>query len=181
MVCGNLFPRPVQIPQWPCNDEMATRNRHVHVLGQVHRVRCNDASASRNLLAKALAQVRPQQLAANAGYDAECVPELCRERWRVNSWIPWQRLVGKAKCNHRLGLRLRPTRHPAGSVSSEWPSAITPLEGVVNDPCSEVAASGRKGQVQSPPAAPASANQAPRWQRLVGMVKCDHTVGGRGQ
>jgi hypothetical protein len=33
----------------------------------------------------------------------------------------WQRLVGKAKCNHRL--RLRPTRHPAGSVWSEWPSA----------------------------------------------------------
>jgi hypothetical protein len=93
----------------------------------------------------------------------------------------WQRLVGKAKCNHRLGLRLRPTRHPAGSVSSEWPSAITPLEGVVNDPCSEVAASGRKGQVQSPPAAPASANQPPRWQCLIGMAKCNPTVGGRGQ
>jgi hypothetical protein len=42
MVCGNLFPCRVQIPQWPCNDEMATRNRHVHVLGQVHRVRCGD-------------------------------------------------------------------------------------------------------------------------------------------
>jgi len=28
MVCGNLFPCRVQIPQWPCNDEMATRNRH---------------------------------------------------------------------------------------------------------------------------------------------------------
>jgi hypothetical protein len=37
MVCGNLFPCRVQIAQWPCNDEMATRNRHVHVLGQVHR------------------------------------------------------------------------------------------------------------------------------------------------
>jgi hypothetical protein len=34
-----------------------------------------------------------------------------------------------------------------------------------------VAASGRKGQVQLPPAAPASANQAPRWQCLVEMVK----------
>jgi hypothetical protein len=88
MVCGNLFPCRVQIPQWPRNDEMATRNRHVHVLGQVHRVRCNDASASRNLQAKASAQVRPQQLAANAGYDAEWVHEFCRERWRVNSWTP---------------------------------------------------------------------------------------------
>jgi hypothetical protein len=58
----------------------------------------------------------------------------------------WQRLVGMVKCNHRL--RLRPTRHPAGSVSSEWPSAIPPLEAVVNDPCFEVAASGRKGQVR---------------------------------
>jgi hypothetical protein len=169
----------VQIAQCPCNDEMATRNRHVHVLGQVHRVRCNDASASRPLLAKALAQVRPQQLVANAGYDAECVHELCRERWRVNSWIPWQRLVKKGKCNHRL--RLRPTGHPAGSVWSEWPSAITPLEGVVNDPCSDVAVSGRNGQVQSPPAAPASANQAPRRQCLIGKAKCNHTVGGRGQ
>jgi hypothetical protein len=60
----------------------------------------------------------------------------------------WQRLVGKVKCNHRLRLRLQPTRHPAGSVWSERPSAIPPLEGVVNDPCFEVAASGRKGQVQ---------------------------------
>jgi hypothetical protein len=60
----------------------------------------------------------------------------------------WQRLVGKGKCNHRLRLRLRPTRHPAGSVWSEWSSAITPLEGVVNDPCSEVAVSGWKGQVR---------------------------------
>jgi hypothetical protein len=42
MLCGNLFPCRVQIAQWPCNDEMATRNRHVHVLGQVHRVRCGD-------------------------------------------------------------------------------------------------------------------------------------------
>jgi hypothetical protein len=105
MGCGNLFPCRVGIAQCPCNDEMATRNRHVHVLGQVHRVRCNDVSASRHLLAKALAQVRPQQLVANAGYGAECIHELCRERWRVNSWIPWQRLVGKAKCNHTVGGR----------------------------------------------------------------------------
>jgi hypothetical protein len=35
----------------------------------------------------------------------------------------WQRLVGMAKCNHRLRPRLLPTRHPAGSVWSEWPSA----------------------------------------------------------
>ncbi len=42
MLCGNLFPCRVQIAQWPRNDEMATRNRHVHVLGQVHRVRCGD-------------------------------------------------------------------------------------------------------------------------------------------
>jgi hypothetical protein len=60
---------------------------------------------SRNLQAKALAQVRPQQLAANAGYDAEWVHQFCRERWRVNSWIPWQCLVGKAKCNHTVGGR----------------------------------------------------------------------------
>gem|GEM_PF-4743040 len=60
----------------------------------------------------------------------------------------WQRLVGKAKCNHRLRLRLRPTRHPACSVWSEWSSAITPLEAVVNDPCSDVAVSGRNGQVR---------------------------------
>jgi hypothetical protein len=132
MVCGNLFPCRVQIPQWPCNDEMATRNRHVHVLGQVHRVRCNDASASRNLLAKALAQVRPQQLAANAGYDAE--------------WV--HRVLSRAMAGKQLDT---------------------------------VAASGRKGQVQSPPGASASANQASRWQRLVGMAKCNHTVGGRGQ
>jgi hypothetical protein len=98
MVCGNLFPCRVQIPQWPCNDEIATGNRHVHVLGQVHSVRCNDASASRNLLAKALAQVFPKQLVANAGYGAKWVHQFCRERWRVNSWIPWQCLVGMAKC-----------------------------------------------------------------------------------
>jgi hypothetical protein len=66
---------------------------------------CNDKSAARHLQAKALAQVRPQQLVANAGYGAECVHELCRERWRVNSWIPWQRLVGMAKCNHTVGGR----------------------------------------------------------------------------
>jgi hypothetical protein len=42
MLCGNLFPCRVQIAQGPCNDEMATRNRHVHVLGQVHIVRCGD-------------------------------------------------------------------------------------------------------------------------------------------
>jgi hypothetical protein len=42
MGCGNLFPCRVQIAQWPRNDEMATRNRHVHVLGQVHIVRCGD-------------------------------------------------------------------------------------------------------------------------------------------
>ncbi len=97
-------------------------------------------------LSDGLRRVRPQPLVADAGYGAECVHEFCRERWRVNSWIPWQRLDGKGKCNHRL--RLRPTRHPAGSVWSEWPSAITPLEGVVNDPCSELAASDRKGQVR---------------------------------
>jgi hypothetical protein len=51
----------------------------------------------------------------------------------------WQRLVGKAKCNHRL--RLRPTRHPA-SVWSEWPSAITAC------PPNQVAVSGRNGQVR---------------------------------
>jgi hypothetical protein len=115
-----------------CNDEMATRNRHVQVLGQVHRVPCNDGSTSRHLQAKALAQVRPQQLVANAGYDAECVHELCRERWRVSSWTP-------------------------------------------------LAVRSRNGQVQSPPAAPAPANQAPRWQCLVEMAKCNPTVGGRGQ
>jgi hypothetical protein len=60
---------------------------------------------ARHLLAKALAQVRPQQLAANAGYGAEWVHEFCRERWRVNSWIPWQRLVGTVKCNPTVGGR----------------------------------------------------------------------------
>jgi hypothetical protein len=49
---------------------------------------CNDKSAARHLLAKASAQVRPQRLVANAGYDAEWVHEFCRERWQVNSWIP---------------------------------------------------------------------------------------------
>jgi hypothetical protein len=88
IVCGKLFPCRVLIAQWPCNDEIATRNRHVHVLGQVHRVRCNDASTSRNLQAKVLAQVFPQQFVANASYGAECVHEFCRERWRVSSWIP---------------------------------------------------------------------------------------------
>jgi hypothetical protein len=83
----------------------------------------------------------------------------------------WQCLVGKVKCNHRL--RLRPTRHPAGSVLSEWPSAITPLEGVVNDPCSEVAASGRKGQVQSHRWRAWSMTHVSRWQCLVGMAKCE--------
>ena len=107
MVCGNLFPCRVQIPQWPCNDEMATRNRHVHVLGQVHRVRCNDASSSRNLLAKALAQVFPKQLVANAGYGAECVPELCRERWRVSSWIPLAVRSGDGQVRGRWRSRMR--------------------------------------------------------------------------
>jgi hypothetical protein len=112
MVYGNLFPCRVQIPQWPCNDEIATGNRHVHVLGQVHSVRCgdrsgacNDKSIARHLLAKASAQVRPQPLVADAGYDAEWVHEFCRERWRVNSWIPWQCLVGMAKCNLTVGGR----------------------------------------------------------------------------
>jgi hypothetical protein len=44
----------------------------------------------------------------------------------------WQRLVGMANCNHRLRPRLRPTRHPAGSVWSEWASArplVFPDEG----------------------------------------------------
>jgi hypothetical protein len=132
MVCGNLFPCRVQIPQWPRNDEMATRNRHVHVLGQVHRVRCNDASASRNLQAKASAQVRPQQLVANAGYGAECVHELCRERWRVNSWIPWQRLVGTVnRCNDPPLERPWSSDPPAASASAN-----------------EVAASGRNGRVR---------------------------------
>jgi hypothetical protein len=155
MVCGNLFPCRVQIAQWPCNDEIATRNRHVHVLGQVHRVRCNDESASRNLLAKALAQVFPQPLVADAGYDAECVHELCRERWRVNSWIP---LAVRSRNGQVQSHRWRP-----GSMTHvpRWQRL------------------DRKGQVQSPPAA--SANQAPRWQRLVGMAKCNPTVGGRGQ
>jgi hypothetical protein len=49
---------------------------------------CNDKSAARPLLAKASAQVRPQPLVADAGYDAEWVHEFCRERWRVSSWIP---------------------------------------------------------------------------------------------
>jgi hypothetical protein len=55
---------------------------------EIGRGLCNDKRAARHLLAKASAQVRPQQLAANAGYGAECVHELCRERGRVNSWIP---------------------------------------------------------------------------------------------
>jgi hypothetical protein len=93
---------------------------------EIGRAPCNDKSAARHLLAKASAQVRPQPLVADAGYDAEWVHEFCRERWRVSSWIPlavrsrngqvqshrwrawsmthvprWQRLVGKAKRNHR--------------------------------------------------------------------------------
>jgi hypothetical protein len=90
---------------------------------EIGRGPCNDKSIARHLLAKASAQVRPQQLVANAGYGAECVHELCRERWRVEA----------------VGYR---------GVWSEWSSAITPLEGVVNDPCFEVAASGRNGQVR---------------------------------
>jgi hypothetical protein len=97
---------------------------------EIGRAPCNDKSAARHLLAKALAQVCPQQLAANAGYGAEWVHEFCRERGRVNSWIP-------------------------------------------------LAVHSRDGQVQSPPAA--QANWAPRWQHLVGMGKCNPTVGGRGQ
>jgi hypothetical protein len=49
---------------------------------------CNDKRAARHLLAKASAQVRPQPLVADAGYDAAWVHEFCRERWRVSSWIP---------------------------------------------------------------------------------------------
>jgi hypothetical protein len=45
---------------------------------EIGRAPCNDKSAARHLLAKALAQVCPQQLAANAGYGAECVHELSR-------------------------------------------------------------------------------------------------------
>jgi hypothetical protein len=118
MVCGNLFPCRVQIAQWPRND-VAT-GKHVHVLCtcgvEIGRGPCNDKSAARPLLAKASAQVRPQPLVADAGYDAEWVHEFCRERWRVSSWIPLAVHSRMVKCNHRL--RLRPTRHPAGSVRS---------------------------------------------------------------
>jgi hypothetical protein len=55
-----------------------------------------------------------------------------------------------------------------GSVWSEWSSAIPPLEGVVNDPCSDVAVSGRNGQVQSPLEGVVN-DHVPRWQRPVGM------------
>jgi Tfp pilus assembly pilus retraction ATPase PilT len=72
---------------------------------EIGRGPCNDKRAVRPLLAKALAQVRQQQLVANAGYGAECVHEFCRERWRVNSWIPWQRLVEMVKCNPIVGGR----------------------------------------------------------------------------
>jgi hypothetical protein len=68
-------------------------------------------------------------------------------RWRPWSMthVPrWQRLVGKAKCNHRL--RLRPTRHPAGSVWSEWPSAITACGS--GQPGTPLAVSGRNGRVR---------------------------------
>jgi hypothetical protein len=52
----------------------------------------------------------------------KCNPTVGRA-WSMTHVPMWQRLVGKAKCNHRLRLRLRPTRHPAGSVWSKWSSA----------------------------------------------------------
>jgi hypothetical protein len=55
---------------------------------EIGRGPCNDKSIVRPLLAKASAQVRPQPLVADAGYDAERLHEFCRERWRVSSWIP---------------------------------------------------------------------------------------------
>ncbi len=55
---------------------------------EIGRAPCNDKSAARHLQAKALAQVLPQHLVADAGYDAAWVHEFCRERWRVNSWTP---------------------------------------------------------------------------------------------
>jgi len=66
ILCGSLLPCGVEIGRGPCNGKRAARP----------------------LLAKASAQVRPQPLVADAGYDAAWVHEFCRERWRVSSWIP---------------------------------------------------------------------------------------------
>jgi hypothetical protein len=66
ILCGSLLPCGVEIGRGPCTDKRKARH----------------------LLAKASAQVRPQPLVADAGYDAKWVHEFCRERWRVSSWIP---------------------------------------------------------------------------------------------
>jgi hypothetical protein len=74
---------------------------------EIGRAPCNDKSAARHLLAKALAQVCPQQLVANAGYDAAWVHEFCRERWRVNSWTPLAVHSGDGQVRGRWRSRMR--------------------------------------------------------------------------
>jgi hypothetical protein len=85
ILCGSLLPCGVEIGRGPCNDK----------------------SIARPLLAKASAQVRPQPLVADAGYDAAWVHEFCRERWRVSSWIPLAVRSGDGQVRGRWRSRMR--------------------------------------------------------------------------
>jgi hypothetical protein len=58
----------------------------------------------------------------------------------------WQRLVGKAKCNHHTMAMNTAMTLPYGSVWSERPSAITACG--FNQPGTPPAASRRNGQVR---------------------------------
>jgi Transposase DDE domain len=48
----------------------------------------HDCVQARSLLAQAALVAQPQRLYADAGYDAEWIHEVCRERWGVESVIP---------------------------------------------------------------------------------------------
>jgi len=68
-------------------------------------------------LSDGLRQVRPQPLVADAGYDAAWVHEFCRERWRVNSWIP---LAVHSRDGRVRGRRRSQKREMPRVNSSRW-------------------------------------------------------------
>lgn len=65
VLCGSLFPMSIVLDRGPSNDRV-----------QVPQ-----------LLQEAAARGRPQQLLADAGYDAEWIHAQCREQWGVESLI----------------------------------------------------------------------------------------------
>ena len=49
---------------------------------------CNDKCEAKDIITQAFAVHRPKTLLTDAGYDAEWVHVLCREKWSVKSFIP---------------------------------------------------------------------------------------------